>query len=202
MEGDRFITRKELLSTLKVSHNTVYAMVQRGELEVVKAGRHNMYNLDKFLRNQGIKKENQKINICYCRVSSRKQEEDLSRQVEMMENLYPDYQIVQDVGSGLNMKRKGLMKIINLAIAGQIGNLVVAFKDRLARFGFELIEEIIVKYSDGKITVLNNKEEKTPLEEITEDILSIMNIYTAKINGLRKYKKAIQKEIEDEMVSK
>jgi len=202
MEGDRYVNRRELLKTLKISPNTVYAMIARGEIDVVKTGRNNMYNLDKFLRNQGITKENEKINICYCRVSSAKQSEDLSRQVEMMRRLYPDYEIIEDIGSGINMKRRGLMKIINLAITGKVGSLVVAYKDRLARFGFELIEEIIVKYSNSKILVLNDDSEKTPLEEIKEDILAIMNVYTDKINGLCKYKKAIKKEIEDQMVQK
>ncbi|NBP16244.1 IS607 family transposase, partial [bacterium] len=73
----------------------------------------------------------------------------------------------------------------------------VAYKDRLSRFGFEMIEWLIEKYSNGKIIVINKTEEKTPTEEITKDIISIMNVYVAKINGLRKYKKEIKTTIDE-----
>ena len=73
--------------------------------------------------------------------------------------------------------------------------MVIAFKDRLTRFGYEMIEWIIKEKSNGVIKIINNNEELTPTEEISKDIISIMNIYTAKINGLRKYKKHIVDEI-------
>ena len=65
----------------------------------------------------------------------------------------------------------------------------------MARFGYELIEWIVTKYSNGKIKILNKTEETTPTEELTQDIVSIMNVYSAKINGLRKYKNKIKKMI-------
>ena len=75
--------------------------------------------------------------------------------------------------------------------------LLITYKDRLCRIGFELIENIIKKYSNGKITIVNKTEEETPTEEVTKDIISIMNIYVAKINGLRKYKTDIKKTIKN-----
>jgi len=80
--------------------------------------------------------------------------------------------------SGINMDRKGLKEIIELAIEGKIGQVVVTYKDRLTRFSYEMIEWIIEKYSGGKIKVLNKKD-----EEITKDILQIMNVYVAKMNN-------------------
>ena len=79
--------------------------------------------------------------------------------------------------------------VITLAIDGKINELVVAHRDRLTRFGFELIEELINKYSNGKIKVINEKEQIEPEEELVKDVMSIMNVYVAKMNGLRKYKK-------------
>ena len=105
-----------------------------------------------------------------------------------MEKKYPTYEIISDIGSGLNFKRKGLQKIIDYGIKGEVNELVVAYKDRLCRFGYELVETIINKYSNREIIVINKSEEKTPTEEIVKDIVSIMNVYVAKINGLRKYK--------------
>ena len=66
--------------------------------------------------------------------------------------------------------------------------MIVAYKDRLTRFGFELIEDLIKEYSNGEIIIENEKEEKEPKEELVDDVLQILNVYTAKMNGLRKYK--------------
>jgi predicted site-specific integrase-resolvase len=74
-----------------------------------------------------------------------------------------------------------------MGIDGKIEELVIAHKDRLARFGYELIEHIIKKYSNGKITIINQKEEIEPEEEMVKDVLQIMNVFVAKMNGRRKY---------------
>ena len=74
-----------------------------------------------------------------------------------MKKLYPDYNIIEDVGSGINFNRIGIRKIIDLAISGKINKIVVAYKDRLTRFGFELIEDMVKKYSNGTIEIINKK---------------------------------------------
>jgi predicted site-specific integrase-resolvase len=101
---------------------------------------------------------------------------------------YPNHLIIEEIGSGLNLNKKGIRKIIKLAIAGKINELVVAYRDRLTRFGFELIEELIKDYSKGKLIVLNEKDKIESEEELVKDIMSIMNVYVAKMNGLRKYR--------------
>jgi len=106
-----------------------------------------------------------------------------------MVHKFPNHIIIEDIGSGLNLNKRGIRKIIHLAIEGKINELIVAHRDRLTRFGFELIEEIINKYSKGKIVILSEPEKLEPEEEIVKDIMSIMNVYVAKINGMRKYKK-------------
>ena len=82
------------------------------------------------------------------------------------------------------------------AIKGEVEEVVIVYKDRLCRFGYELIEDIITKYSKGKIIILSEDEKKEPKEELVEDVLQIMNIFVAKINGMRKYEK--NKKIENE----
>jgi len=132
--------------------------------------------------------KNEKLNICYVRVSTQNQKEDLERQKLLMKTKYPNYLIIEDIGSGLNLNKRGINKIIHLGIKGKINELVVAYKDRLTRFGFELIEEIITKYSNGKIIILNKSEEISQEEELVKDLMAIMNVYVAKMNGLRRYK--------------
>ena len=191
---DKFITRREVLKILKIHYHTLYSMAKRGDIETLEVGKRQLYNLDKFLRNKGVMNKI-KRKICYCRVSSNKQKEDLQRQISYMKKKYPDYEIVKDIGSGLNFNRKGLNKIIELAISGELEELLITYKDRLCRIGYDLIENIIKKYSNGKITIVNKEEEETRTEEVTKDIISIMNIYVAKINGLRKYKLKIKETI-------
>lgn len=195
MESSSFVSRKKVLETLKICKTTLYTLVEEGKIEIIKVtSKKWLYNLQKYLEDNNIIIQNiDKIKICYCRVSTKKQESDLLHQIQLMENEFPGYTVIKDVGSGLNFNRKGLMKIFNLALKGKIEELVVAYRDRLCRFGFELFQFLIEK-GGGIIRVLHSSEEKTPMEEICEDILSIMNVYTAKINGLRKYKNKIQSD--------
>jgi predicted site-specific integrase-resolvase len=105
-----------------------------------------------------------------------------------MKKRYPNHEIIKDIGSGINFKRKGLRKIIKLAISGKVKELVVAYKDRLTRFGYDLIEDLIKEYSNGKIKIIKEKENEEPEIELAKDVLQIMNVFNAKINGMRKYK--------------
>ena len=134
-------------------------------------------------------KLNQKKDIIYGRVSSVQQKDDLMRQIETLKKYYPNYNLITDIGSGMNLNRKGLRKIIDMAIMGKINEVVIVHRDRLCRFGYELIEDIVKKYSNGKITIINESRNKEPKDELVEDVLQIMNIFVTKINGLRKYKK-------------
>ena len=122
-----------------------------------------MYNVNKYINNNkdhlkiNVNNENinNKHNICYIRVSSISQKDDLERQRQVMLKKYPRYEIIEDIGFDLNLNKRGIKKIIKLGIEGKINELVIAYKDRLTRFGYELIEEIIKEYSKGKIIVIN-----------------------------------------------
>ena len=103
------------------------------------------YNVSKYLEKQLPPINKIKKNICYCRVSTRNQKDDLERQLKYMKEKYPTYEIMTDIGSGLNMNRRKLREIIKLAINGDINELVIAHRDRLARFGYDLIENLIPK---------------------------------------------------------
>jgi putative resolvase len=108
----------------------------------------------------------------YVRVSSKKQENDLVRQLLFLQNKYPEHFIVKDIGSGLNYKRKGFLKLIDEVGEGKVSEVVVFSKDRLCRFGFELVEHIFNK-NNTKL-VVHEQIDKSPEEEFTEDILAIL----------------------------
>ena len=198
---DKFVGGKEASNLLGVHQRTLYQWEAKGDIETIRTkGNKRLYNIGKYLRlkkcqDNTISCENYddldketKLNICYVRVSTVGQKDDLERQKDMMKSRYPDYVIIEDIGSGLNLNKRGINKIIHLAIIGKINELVIAYKDRLTRFGYELIDEIIKKYSNGKIIILNKRQETNPEEELVKDVMAIMNVYVAKMNGLRRYK--------------
>lgn len=125
-----------------------------------------------------------KEKIIYCRVSSYDRKDDLQRQIDFCKNLYPEYTVISDIGSGINFKRKGLRKIIDLAISNSLDEVIITYKDRLCRIGFELIEYILTKYSSAKINIINKLDEDKN-EEITKDLIEIITVYSSKIHGRR-----------------
>jgi predicted site-specific integrase-resolvase len=190
MEG--FYKGKKASVILKVHYRTLYNWDRTGKIEVVRtASGYRMYNVKKYLSDvkNKVKNEPARRKICYVRVSSSGQKDDLDRQENLMKEKYPEYEIIREIGSGLNFKRPGLLKIINMSIKGELDELVIFHKDRLARFGYELITYLLEKYSKAIITVISAKIKKEPKEELVDDMLAVMNIFTAKVNGMRKYNK-------------
>ena len=199
IEMSKYVSYGEVNEMLGITVMTLRNMRHRGDIEAIKIGNKYAYNLNKYLDDNKINRKEEpkqnKRNIIYCRVSSNKQKEDLKRQINDTQKIYPKYEIITDVGSGLNFNRKGLTKLIDYAIKGEINEVVITYKDRLARIGFEMIENIIKTYSNGKITIINKTEEETPTDELVKDVVSIMNVYVAKINGLRKHTNAMRRDI-------
>lgn len=139
-----------------------------------------------------------KSKYIYCRVSSKKQVDDLQRQKESLLSQFPDHQIIEDIGSGINFKRRGLQGLIKRAIRGELSELVVASKDRLCRFGFDLLEFLFAQFNT-KIVVLDFNNFKSQEQEFTEDILAILQVYACKWNGRRRYIVDKSKEVQIEI---
>ncbi len=133
--------------------------------------------------------------IIYCRVSSHRQKEELLDQVKAMEQfcLAQGTSVtdsIQEVGGGLNFKRPQFLQIVQWAIQGEVKILYIAHKDRLCRFGFELVEQIL-QWNGGTIIVAN-AETLSPHEELTQDLLSIIDGFSSRLYGLRKYKAKVK----------
>lgn len=209
----KYVGGKEASKIIGIHQRTLYQWDAKGKIKTIRTpGGKRLYNVEEFIKNkecdddkkciknlEDLDKEKGKLNICYVRVSSLKQKEDLDRQKKLIRDKYPDHLMIEDIGSGINLNKRGILKIIELAIAGRIKELVIAYKDRLARYGYELIEHLIEKYSKGKIIIVNKNDDLEPEEELAFDVLQIMNVFVAKMNGLRKYKKKnenIEKKVE------
>ena len=205
MTSLEYVGGQEASRILGVHQRTLYIWEDKKLIDTIRTpGGKRMYNVNKYINDnkENLKMNgnndniniNNKQNICYIRVSSISQKDDLERQRQVMVKKYPSYEIIEDIGSGLNLNKRGIKKIIKLGIEGKINELVIAYKDRLTRFGYELIEEIIKDYSKGKIIVINETKKLKPEEELVSDVMALMNVYVAKMNGLRKYKKLINKK--------
>lgn len=141
-------------------------------------------NLNQIL-NKPVKKQGKTIG--YCRVNSPKQKEDLKRQEENMRTYLlaqgKPFEIISDIGSGINYKRKGLQELIKGMANRSISKVVVLSKDRLTRFGFELIEYIAELY-DCEIEIVDTTE-KTEQEELVEDLVQIITVFSCKLQSKR-----------------
>ena len=139
--------------------------------------------------------------IGYCRVSSNKQKDDLQRQIENM-RMYliskgKPFEIISDIGSEINYKKKGLKELIKLITQNKVEKIVVLYKDRLLRFGFELIEYIASLYN-CEIEIIDNTE-KSEQQELVEDLVQIITVFSCKLQGKRanKARKLVKELIED-----
>ena len=180
-----YVPGRVAAKTLGVHQNTLRRWASEGKIKYIRTeSGQRRYNVRDYL------KEKEVLKVCYCRVSSYKQKDDLQRQVEFMQSEFPGYEIVRDVGSGLNWNRKGLKSILEQAMSGTCVELVVAHRDRLCRFGFELVEWIIER-TGGRIVVLRQTS-LSPNEELVADLLSIIHVFSCRLHGLRSYKNKIK----------
>ena len=131
--------------------------------------------------------KNIKRKICYCRVSSYSQKPELENQIKYITKKFPNHEILYDIGSGINFNRPNLNKIINYGIKNELEELAIAYKDRLCRIGYELIEKILIENSNTNI-IIEKDEIKSPEEELTNDLIEIITVFSSKLYGIRSYK--------------
>lgn len=187
---NEYLRPREVCSLLHICPKTLYNWNHTGKIQSVTTQggryRYSKQEVMSFLPAPIENKEEIRSSFCYCRVSTPSQKEDLQRQIEFFRVNYPNHTIIKDIGSGLNFKRKGLQTLLDNAIKGNINEIVVTHKDRLCRFGFDLIEKIISSSSNGKIVVLNQRN-TSPQDELVNDLLSIITVFSSRMYGLRSH---------------
>ena len=183
-----YIPLRKAVEFLGLHPHTLRKYADEGKIESIKneAGQR-FYDVESYQR-----KTVKPAVICYCRVSSTKQRDDLARQVTFMREQYPESEIVQDIGSGLNFKRKGLQSLLVRLMRGDKLTIVIACRDRLCRFGFELFE-FMAEQNGGSIVVLSNPIH-CPETELTADLLAILHVFSCRMHGRRSYSKKIKED--------
>ena len=198
----RYVAYQKIKEQYDISPQTIKNWAKRGAINyksIQNATRKTwLYDIDsigKYIDSTTeIKKTETTVNevtVCYCRVSSKKQEPDLIRQIELLSKVYPGTEIIKDIGSGLNFKRPGFSKLVDRVCRGDVSRIVVTYKDRLMRFGNDLFKQIC-KANNVQIVVYSKEhalqdvaEEDEGTRELQEDLLSIVNIFVARRNGKR-----------------
>ena len=195
---------KDFAELLGVSVKTLQRWDRDG---ILKANRtptdRRYYTYDKYLQFKGIQTENDiRDTVIYARVSTRNQKDDLQNQVEFLKQFCNAKgiivnQCVEDFGSGLNYNRKKWNRLLDEVMANKIKTIVISNKDRFIRFGYDWFEKFCEKFNT-KIIIVNN-ETLSPNEELVQDIISILHVFSCRLYGLRKYKNQIK---EDEEIAK
>ena len=201
----KYYSAKTVTQILGVTAQTLRNWDKEGKLKpsYTKSNGYRYYSEEDVLsytKERDRKKEKKLIG--YVRVSSKKQEDDLLRQKENLEKYLigtnQEYEIISDIGSGINYSKPGLRKLIEKINKKEVDEIVVLYKDRLLRYGFELVEYFAM-LNNVKIRVLD-KINKTEDEELVEDLVQIINVFSCKIQGKRKSKtKKILEEIKEKI---
>ena len=175
---------------LGVSVQTLRRWEREGELlpDRKSEGGTRYYNLDKLLGLQNIETD---LTIAYARVSSHDQKDDLRRQAERLE-IYCmakgwTFEVIQDLGSGMNYRKRGLKRLLDLIINRRIKRLVLTHKDRLLRFGVELVFALC-EARQVEVVIINQGDEVSFEEELAQDVLEIITVFSARLYGSRSHK--------------
>ena len=189
----KYYSSKTVTKILGVTAQTLRNWDKEGKLKpsYIKSNGYRYYSEDSILSYTQERKTKKNLNVIgYARVSSKKQEDDLNRQIDYLKqyisNKYQTFEIISDIGSGINYNKKGLQKLIEKINRKEVDIIVVLYKDRLLRFGFELIE-YFASLNNVKIEVLDKKD-KSEEQELTEDLIQIITVFLCKLQGKRKSK--------------
>lgn len=178
----------ELAKILGVSVKTLQRWDKSGKLPAKRTPtNYRYYTENDLLVAQGVKTlPKERKTVVYCRVSSSSQKSELKNQVKAMEDFclnagFTITETISEIGGGLNFKRKKFIEMIFSMIRGEISTIVVAHKDRLCRFAFDLIEKL-AEYSDCRIIVVNSVS-LSPQKELVEDLIAIIHYFSSRMDG-------------------
>ena len=189
----RFFTTQQARARLGVCARTLRNWDAAGKIKAVRGpNNHRYYDLSSVEGGLGVVAQRipeQRKDFIYARVSSAKQSAHLEHQIESLSSKFSGYEVVRDIGSGLNWKRPGLQRILRLGVEGKVRRVVVAHRDRLSRLAFDLIK-FVIESSGGELVVDSDDDKDTsPAEELGEDLLSIVHEIGRRSYGGRKRKR-------------
>lgn len=192
-----YVKTKDAKKQLGITDATLRHWADSGKIKHTRVpGGIRLYDVEEFLSRQvPVQDKPSKKQYIYCRVSSYKQREDLQRQIKYLQDKYPDHEVIQDIASGINFKRKGLNKILADSMSGIVQEVVVAHRDRMCRIAWEHFNWLF-KYC-GVNVIVEDTQEHSPESEFSDDLLSIIHVFSSRHYGIRR-KYTSKKSIGDE----
>lgn len=200
----KYYSSKDVTKILGVTAQTLRNWDKEGKLKpsYTKSNGYRYYSEDVILSYTQERKTKKDVNVVlYARVASKEQQDDLERQIsnlkEYAKDKYEKYDVISDIGSGINYEKPGLKRLIEMINKKQVDVIVVLYKDRLLRYGFELVE-YFAKLNNVKIEVID-KIDKNQDQELVEDLVQIITVFSCKLQGKRKKKtkELLQKTIDE-----
>jgi putative resolvase len=192
------LTPQEAGTLLGVTVRTLHRWELDGKIKSTRTvGGHRRYDIADLISN----KSDTQLTVGYARVSSHDQKDDLTRQVIVLESYCAKhgwgFEIIQDLGSGMNYKKKGLIRLIKLITSYQVERLVLTHKDRLLRFGSDLIFTSCEQFRT-EVIIINRSDDSTFEEDLASDVLEIITVFSARLYGSRSHKnKKIIEELKE-----
>lgn len=179
---------KEAAELLGITPKTLRLWEKEGKIISHRTeGNHRRYKVSELIASRGDKL----MTIAYARVSSHDQKDDLKRQELVLESYCAskgyEFELISDLGSGMNYKKKGLTRLIKLICSNQIDRLVITHKDRLLRFGSELIFMLCEIFA-VEVCIINRSGDSTFEEDLANDVLEIITVFSARLYGSRSHK--------------
>ena len=182
----RIYTIREACDILQIDATTLRRWDREGKIHCIRLS-NNFRRVPEEEINRILGVKSNRIDAIYARVSSNDQKNDLYNQINRLKSLYPNAQVFSDIKSGLKFNRKGFIELLNMIEDNKINNIYITHRDRLARFGFDLIENIC-KIHSTRIIEVDREEIPSANEELTRDLISIITSFSARLYGLRSHK--------------
>lgn len=188
---------KEFGKLIGRTTNTLQKWDRAGKLKAHRSPVTNRryYTHDQYLQYRGLLAKDAGLTVAYTRVSGVAQKPDLANQQKALEAFcvrenIPVDEWLSDIGSGLNYRRKQFNRLMEMVELGQVRRLVIAHKDRLVRFGYGYFEAFCERHHTDIIVM--NDEAMSPEQELVQDLLAIITVFSARLHGLRSYKKVLK----------
>ena len=190
-----YVTPKQAALSLGVSVSSLRRWENEGLLKAIRTpGGQRRYLLEEVEKAAGIPRSI--VTVCYARVSTNSQRDDLERQLEFLRSRFPEAEFLSEVGSGLNFRRRKFLAILDRVLAGDVKRIVVAHPDRLVRFGFELVKWLCDK-TECELVVLNERK-LSPEQELVQDMLSIVHCFSYRLYGREIYHKQVKQALQED----
>ena len=182
----RVYTIREACDILQIDATTLRRWDREGKIHCIRLS-NNFRRVPEEEINRILGVKSNRIDAIYARVSSSDRKNDLYNQIDRLKSLYPDAQVFSDIKSGLKFNRKGFIELLNMIEDNKVNNIYITHRDRLARFGFDLIENIC-KIHNTRIIEVDGEEILSANKEMTRDLISIITLFSCKLYGLRSQK--------------